>query len=74
MFYLEDQLLNPQKGIQEFSPIKVFNRFFNILNMCLTIIPYLTEIFWWEWYTDVDLDIDDIVMHLSKKEAVTPYI
>ena len=74
MFYLEDQLLNPQKGIQEFSPTKVFNRFFNILNMCFTIIPYLTEIFWWEGYTDVDLDIDDIVMHLSKKEAVTPYI
>ena len=33
-----------KKGFKIFSPIKVFNRFFNILN---TVIPYFTDITFW---------------------------
>ena len=60
IFYLEDQLLNLSKGIE------VLNRFFNILNICVTVIPYLTDIFWLEGYRDVNLAIDDIVMAFVK--------
>ena len=42
----------------------------NILNICFTVIPYFTDIFWWERYTDVNLAIDDIVMAFVKNGSI----
>ena len=36
------------------------------MNICFTVIPYFTDIFWWEWYTNVNLAIDNIVMTFVK--------
>ena len=69
MFHLEDNFWIYRKGFKIFSAIKFFNRFLKILNICFTAIPYFTEIFWWEWYTDVCLAIDVIVMTFVKNES-----
>ena len=57
-----------------FTPIKVFDRFFDIFKICFTVVPYFMDIFWWEGYADVNLAINDIFLwHLSKMEASALY-
>ena len=60
-----------RKGFKSFSPIKAFNRFFNILNICFTEIPYITDLFWQEGYTDVNFAINDIVMAFVKNASIS---
>ena len=47
-----------------FTPIKVFDRFFDIFKICFTVVPYFMDIFWWEGYADVNLAINDIFLWL----------
>ena len=40
------------------------------MNVFFTVIPYFTDIFWWEGYTDVNLAIDDIVIAFVKNGSI----
>ena len=40
------------------------------MSICFTLIPYFKDVFWWEWYTDVSLSMDDIVMTFVKNGSI----
>ena len=40
--------------------------FLNILKTSFIIVPNLTRKDWWEWYTDVYLVLDNIMMEFIK--------
>ena len=59
-----------ERDSRVFPQLKFLIDFFNVLNICFTVIPYFTDIFWWEWYMDVNLAIDDIVMTFVKNGSI----
>ena len=51
---------------KSFCPIKIWCGFLNILKTSFIIVPNLTSKDWWEWYTDVYLVLDNIMMEFIK--------
>ena len=43
------------KIFKSFTPIKIRYCILNIFHVCLTVISDFADIYWKEWYTDVNL-------------------
>ena len=54
------------KIFKSFTPIKIRYCIFNIFLVCLTVIPDFTDIYWREWYTDVNLAKNNVMVTLIK--------